>query len=395
MTDTRTAWDDLDGHLADWGLRRFTGDDAYFRWQRQTLSADDLAALHAHVEKKREGTSEQETAFYDLSAAPAILPVLYSQRYDYYRTVGPLAAAGLAGAATILDFGCGPGVLTTYYARRYPESRLTGVDRSQACIVAARRKAEALGLSNVHFVCLDVEAEARLDRYDRIVATHALVQSEQDPGVPSRSWRTFERAQDDGIQSAFERRTGLGRRLDRLAGAMAEDGRMIVFEKTRQLGRRIPLQRAFAARGLRLLDPPRFVRYTVVEEIADDGPLFVLARGPRDSIGWSELPEPDEGVPFDRSRNASRTEAVDGPLYENHWPSAQRAWEQLRGKTVVREDTAQESDGRQLHVELGDAEGLRYLYCANTFDQRQLVIVEPSRAGLLHTYYQEIIQGSA
>ena len=58
MTDTRTAWNDLDGHLADWGLRRFTGDDAYFRWQRQTLSADDLAALHAHVEKKREGTSE-------------------------------------------------------------------------------------------------------------------------------------------------------------------------------------------------------------------------------------------------------------------------------------------------------------------------------------------------
>jgi hypothetical protein len=83
------------------------------------------------------------------------------------------------------------------------------------------------------------------------------------------------------------------------------------------------------------------------------------------------------------------------PLYENHWPSAQDAWERLNDKKVIREDTAEESDGRQLHVELGTTEGLRYLYCANTFDQRQLVIVESARAEMLHTYYQEIIQGSA
>jgi hypothetical protein len=91
----------------------------------------------------------------------------------------------------------------------------------------------------------------------------------------------------------------------------------------------------------------------------------------------------------------SATSAPDSPLYENHWPSAQGVWEQLNDKTVIRQDTGEESDGRQLHVELGTAEGLRYLYCANTFDQRQLVLVEPARAGMLHTYYQEIIQGSA
>jgi SAM-dependent methyltransferase len=390
-----TSWNDLDGHLSDWGLRRFTGDDAYFRWQREALSADEIAALHAHVEKKRQGTAEHETAFYDLSATPRILPVLYSQRYDYYRVVGGLAAASLVDGATILEFGCGPGVLTTYYARRYPQARVTGVDRSHACIAAAQRKAEALGLSNVHFVCLDLEAETRLETYDRIVATHAMVQSEHDPGLPSRNWRTFDRAQDAAGQSDFERRTGLGCRLDRLVGAMAHDGRMIVFEKTRLLGRRIPLQRALAARGLCLAETPQLVRYTLVEEIADDGPLFVLARGNSGGIGWSELPEPDEGRLFDPTTREPRGAAADLPLYENHWPSAQRAWEQLRGKTVVREDTSQESDGRQLHIELGTAEGLRYLYCANTFDQRQLVIVEPERAGMLHTYYQEIIQGSA
>jgi hypothetical protein len=31
-----------------------------------------------------------------------------------------------------------------------------------------------------------------------------------------------------------------------------------------------------------------------------------------------------------------------------------------------------------------------YLYCANTFDQRQLVVVEPGRAAMIETYYREI-----
>jgi SAM-dependent methyltransferase len=314
---------------------------------------------------------------------------------EYYRAIGPLVSARLADAATILDVGCGPGILTTYYARRYPRARVTGIDRSPVCIAEAQRKMEALHLDNVRFECSDLGASSRDETYDCIVATHALVQSEQDPGLPSRNWRTFERAEDPLGQSAFERRTGLGPRLDRIVAAASPNGRIIVFEKTRQPARRVPVQRAFAARGLHLTEPPQPVRYAVVEEVTDDGPLFVLARGAGDGIPWSELPEPDEGRPFDGESVHARVAEAEGLLYENHWPSAQQVWEQLRDKTVVREDTAEESDGRQLHVELGTTEGLRYLYCANTFDQRQLVIVEPARAELLHTYYQEIIQGSA
>ena len=385
---------DLEAHLAEWGLRRFTNDEAYFQWQRQVLSPEDIATLHAHIEKKRQGTAEDDTAFYDLSAAPQILPALYSQRYDYYMAVGPLVAARLADAATILDFGCGPGILTTYYARRYPDARVIGLDRSRASLDVAQRKADAFRLQNVRFEYADLDAAAYNERYDCIVATHALVQSEQEPGIPSRSWRSFERAKDAAAQSAFERRTGLGPRLDGLVAAMASTGRMIVFEKTRQLARRIPLQRALAARGLQLFEPPQPVRYSMVEEVCDDGPFFVLSRGGSD-IAWSEQPEPDPGHSFERTAEPPRMSAPDVPLYENHWPSAQRAWEQLRDRTLIREDTAEESDGRELHVELGTAEGLRYLYCANTFDQRQLVLVEPARAAMLHTYYQEIVQGSA
>jgi tRNA G46 methylase TrmB len=387
--------DDLESHLGEWGLRRFTSDEAYFQWQREVLSPDDIAALHAHVEKKRQGRPEDEAAFYDVSAAACILPVLYSQRYDYYAAIGPLVAARLADAATILDFGCGPGILTTYYARRYPHASVIGLDRSRASLAAAQRHAKACHLDNVRFEYADLDVSAYTGSYDCIVATHALFQSEQEPGLPSRSWRTFARFQDAAGQSAFERRTGVGPRLDRLVAVLNPAGRMLVFEKTRQLARRIPFQRALAARGLHLGEQPQPVRYSLVEEVSDDGPFFVLRRGQGRDVAWNEQPEPDEGLPFDPADVQSKPSAPDVPLYENHWPSAQRAWEQLAGKTVIREDTAEESDGRQLHVELGTANGLRYLYCANTFDQRQLVLVEPARAGMLHTYYQEIIQGSA
>ena len=81
----------------------------------------------------------------------------------------------------------------------------------------------------------------------------------------------------------------------------------------------------------------------------------------------------------------------DQPLYENHGPSAQQAWLDLPAKQVVDQVTRTETDGRQLHVEWGRAGEFVYLYCANTFDQRQLVVVEPGRAAMIETYYREIL----
>jgi hypothetical protein len=165
---------------------------------------------------------------------------------------------------------------------------------------------------------------------------------------------------------------------------------MIVFEKTRQLARRVPLQRALAARDLSLIEEPELIRYLLVEEIADDGPFYLLGRGVPHQVYWDESPEPDEGLPFNRAKLKTESTDPDVPLYENHCPSAQRVWEQLHNKHLLKETTRQEPDGRQLHVELGQAEEGVYLYCANTLDQRQLVLVEADRRAMLESYYQEI-----
>ena len=380
----------LHSHLATWGLRQFTSDEAYFRWQRDTLSPAELTTLHRQIEQKRGGSCTDEVAFYDATAYPNILPVLHSQRYDYYLAIGSRVADRIGEGQSILDVGCGVGILTTFYARQYPDKAFVGIDRSPISIARAQERAQTLGLTNVRFECLDLDRTTPLCPSDLILATHALVQTEQDPGIPSRSWNTFERAGEVQQQTAFELRTGVGTRLDRLSALLSAHGRMIVFEKTRQLARRVPFQRALAARDLSLIEKPELIRYPLVEEIAEDGPFYLLGRGASHQLHWDESPEPDEGSPFDRTKLKTVSTDPDEPLYENHCPSAQRVWEQLRGKQLLKQTTRQEPDGRQLHVELGQAEEGVYLYCANSLDQRQLVLVEPRRRSMLESYYQEI-----
>ena len=377
-------------HLAGWGLRQFTSDETYFQWQRETLSTSEIAALHRQMEQKRSGSSADEVSFYDAAAQPKILPVLYSQRYDYYVAIGLRVADSLGEARVILDVGCGVGILTTFYASQYSDKTFVGIDRSPASIARAQEKAKALGLTNVRFECLDLDCKTPTGPFEVILVTHALVQAEQDPGIPSCSWKTFDRTGEIQQQANFERRTGIGTRIEHLRTLLSSQGRMIVFEKTRQLARRVPLQRALAARDLVPMEQPELIRYRLVEEIADDGPFYVLGKGMSSQFQWNESPEPDEGLPFDRLKLKAGSTDPDVPLYENHWPSAQRVWGQLHGMHILKETTSQEPDGRQLHVELGEAEEGIYLYCANTFDQRQLVIVEPARRDMLESYYREI-----
>ncbi|MDQ6735841.1 MAG: methyltransferase domain-containing protein [Nitrospirota bacterium] len=382
-------------HLAWWGLRRFDSDQAYFQWQREIIPSADLARLTELAQQKSVHHDDvaAEVAFYDFSVRPGVLPALYSQRCDYYIAIGPLVADRIGAARMVLDFGCGPGILTTFYARQFPYVDFVGIDRSAASVTTAQERAEQLGLKNVRFERGNADVAPVVGSYDVIIATHALLQSEHDPGVPSADWRTFDRPRDAHLQGDFERRSGLGSRLDYLSSVLAPEGRLLVFEKTRQLARRIPFQRAFAARHCVLLETPLPIRYSVVEEVADDGPFYVLGRASGKEAGyeWDESPELDSHVPVDIEKLRMSAGIGNEPLYENHSMSAQLVWAQLSGRQIVRETTRDGPDGGQLHVERGQVQGLPYLFCATTFDQRQVVLVKPEQTGMLEEYYQEIV----
>jgi len=471
---------DIARHLAEWGLRRFPDEDSYYAWQRQSLTGARLQLLQQAAQARRESEDADE-AFYDLAASPDILPVLHSQRYGYYNVLGPAIADALAGAQCVLDVGCGVGILTTWYAACFPNVTFMGIDRSLKSIEAAQQFAQFHQLENASFHHCEIPQHEIPGTFDTIVATQALFQSEADPGLPSRNWMTFERDRDGRQQRALEERTGIGPRLDWLLNVLDASDRFVFFEKAVHLGRRVLFQRALEARGYVPVAEPQLLTYSELGEAIEDGPLYVVQRGPASLVAafredvpqdlqqgmyrcrgaraefvYARLPKYDvrseqvktnlviqdgrcetgrtggglgyvllmlhgtffglltgamewrplmvelvrhelkqgrESIETRLTRIWSEQESgppEESPLYENHSLAAEEVWRQLPDRVVLRQQTDEEADGRQRHIEYGRCGGnFHYLYWANTFDQRQIVIMERERSAFLETYYAE------
>lgn len=477
--------DQLHAYLASWGLRQFPNEVTLYEWQREHIPSDDLHMLNRLLAERRT-TVEAEIAFYDYAARPRVLPALHSQHYDYYLNVGMAIVERIPHARRVLDFGCGVGILTLYYASCFPDVEFLGIDRSPGSIAAASAEARTRGIGNIDFeLCAD---PSRLPEhhFDLILSTHALLQAEADPGLPSRHWNTFERGQDNHLQALLEQRTGLNERLDFLCRLLDPQGRMLLCEKTEHLGRRILFQRAIKARNLKLWAKPVFLRYSSLGTMTTDGPIYEVGLGTcPHNWEWNEQIARQEGQSLytvsgasahrmarsllprfshrTLSANAGRFGAcqlslgawekalifchltngkdIEGfvvasqedealfthliaqwqtrsesdreqfiatllmsahvypagqafPWYENHTPIAQIVWEALPDKRVEREATCQESEGREMHVEVGTSNEWAYLYWANTFDQRQVVIMPRDEVSVLHQYFRESLDAT-
>jgi methylase of polypeptide subunit release factors len=143
---------DLAEHLKSWGLRRFSDETSYYQWQEEVLAEQEIAELNRLGLARRGGEHpEADLTFYDLAAQENILPVLYSQRYDYFLEIGCAITDRIEPAHRVLDFGCGVGILTTFYAGCFPHITFIGIDRSPHSIARARDEAAKRGLSNVQF----------------------------------------------------------------------------------------------------------------------------------------------------------------------------------------------------------------------------------------------------
>ena len=475
---------ELHNHLQSWGLRQFAEEAAYYQWQKESLTHEQISKLNRFEQDRRSSVdSTADVRFYDLAADPRILPVLYTQRYELYLVVGHVVTNRIQPARRVLDFGCGVGILTTFYAGCFPDIDFVGLDRSSASIAIAREQAEKRGLTNLQFEQCEIPKNSISGQFDLILSTHALFQSEMDPGLPSFNWKTFNRAEDPALQVMAESRTGLKERLDSIGKALLPQGRMLLCEKAIHLGRRILLQRALSSRGYELMSEPFAFRYRDIDEMIDDGPLYEITRQSQHDVSpWPEQPArergqsvfacqgsiaedfvscladseinlkgsiqtpmgtpslvvvgrwesclaygyvktssgccgaiigslKDEPVVQEHFENcedwteenlvevmkrlwpqlADSSRGTEEPCYENHTMSAQEVWVSLPHRHVHQEATFQENGGREMHIEIGTCHTLGYLYWANTFDQRQLVMVPVHRLSVLEDYYHESI----
>lgn len=75
---------------------------------------------------------------------------------------------------SVLDIGCGTGHAMNLIAREFPRSTVWGYDIGEDAIDAARKEADAMGLSNARFEVIDVSQLPDTPKFDLITAFDAI-----------------------------------------------------------------------------------------------------------------------------------------------------------------------------------------------------------------------------
>lgn len=115
--------------------------------------------------------SEETAAFYDdmwrkYAHLDAVNPAAIHRRRQVVRA----AARSAPGARTILDVGCGQGVLVRLLAEQFPSAEIRGCDVSEQSIIDSRRHNPTFDLFTVDLVADDFET-----KHARVIGKNDLV----------------------------------------------------------------------------------------------------------------------------------------------------------------------------------------------------------------------------
>lgn len=99
----------------------------------------------------------------------------HTEKYSIYAVDRLLDLLDLTSSPTVLDIGCGTGVVALTAAQRAPSARITGLDLSDGMLAFAREKAATMDLGErVSFIKGDAEAlELAADSIDAAVSLYA------------------------------------------------------------------------------------------------------------------------------------------------------------------------------------------------------------------------------
>ncbi len=111
-----------------------------------------------------------------------------AQLFDVLLPLVPEVTERLEAGIAVLDAGCGRGSALLAMAKRYPQSRFTGIDLCRDAIEHARHNAASLGLANIEFIERDLTGYDERERFDFIVSFDA-VHDQRDPQGLLRSLR--------------------------------------------------------------------------------------------------------------------------------------------------------------------------------------------------------------
>ena len=114
-----------------------------------------------------------------------------------------LCACGLRSGMTVMDVGCGTGMVSAWIASKVgPEGRVLGVDSSEEQVEVARQRAAALGLHNTEFAVMTAEALGAANTQFDLVYSRFLLVHLQRPEQALRGM--FHRVKPGGVLASDE-----------------------------------------------------------------------------------------------------------------------------------------------------------------------------------------------
>ena len=141
------------------GLKEFRTTEKFWSFMERRYGESTCAELDAAFESLSKGDLDSfYTRFYrdlDVSLGLASLRInLYREFTRWFTEFIPTIDG------SVLDIGCGNGILTCFLAQKYSLATVVGIDKCAEAISCARALAERLKLKNVEFMVAD---SSRLD----------------------------------------------------------------------------------------------------------------------------------------------------------------------------------------------------------------------------------------
>jgi demethylmenaquinone methyltransferase/2-methoxy-6-polyprenyl-1,4-benzoquinol methylase len=90
-------------------------------------------------------------------------------------------------ATRIMDQGCGTGILTFQIARKFPRSRIVGVELRDEYLDIAKEKGQTLKLSNVEFITGRAEEVLLEEEFDCIVSSYLAKYADLKALIPNNN----------------------------------------------------------------------------------------------------------------------------------------------------------------------------------------------------------------
>lgn len=318
---------------------------------------------------------EIEKQFYDyVTADDALLSTMLEGRLGYYSAVLPQVATQISALAhgSIVDLGSYAGMGTLYLARRFPEAKVIGVERTPKALAFARRWAELAKVTNVSWIEGDYLRPPAGSQHD-VVLSLQTVPTYMLPFIGSDSPESYARGKQlQSVDLATTAPGGVIRDILVSVGKWAsKDGAIVLHERIGNVAGALLLQYLIYRAGMQVAQLGLLSWQTANErEGVQVSPLF-LAKRASGAPTFSEERMLALLAPPVNPADLLRPEFDQGAMFRG--PEAHARFQGLLPSCADLKIEILTRERQRFHIHLGVVAGTHaYIYTCATTDFREL-----------------------